>query len=1071
MGATLANPSLHPRFRGRGRTAFERNLLPGFAHWMIEQLERREPDYLVPVETKGARVLEAVMRYARDELGEPLGIPVIYASALAFMDPESLREKQVMVVDDSVQSGDSLRRQRTRIERFGPTVIQSLACVGDASKTHPEVDCYRNLEPGPYRETIWQLAELVVARGLPPEVDHHLFELRLPGGLEPSWWTLRALLSPYGTLTIDGPEIEGKTLQPLTLHFPELPGARGSGGTGPHKLRFFFDPASDCIYVVPVSFPPISLPAPDDASEAEPEEWRYPAAVAEEALASVIGPGPSIGDTLIEQARVFDPETIFATVSTTAEFELIRGLQGLLDRVLPGSSIQVEGEQFHRLYGDAAEPIVAAVRGGLRTAPAGGEPPWPDLAAIEASEKSTPFLDRTVGEQTRELAAELQQMYERARARDPKKSRRVGMSMQGLTEFLGGDPLFGSRCVDYGLSMTTLVPFVSLERQENAVLLERCYRVSERRSDERTPFEDMSQVREALSCEMVAEICHCIAERSDRYRGQPLEEDLLASLVGVLSSMVCADHSIELKAMPCPEGQQIVLCSDDHALTLLDHDPKQMLLLDGETVRPSQRFEEMWRGDGLRLKERNSTEDIEEHVCLLIEFLDDLEPTDHERLLSAWAMCTDMRLGLTHVRSSLNAALAEMTKALNLVLRGEDHSPTSVDVNRYVEAVRDKLEALDHDWAAEVWRRWKDPSKPPPLQRQERILDSLGAPRAGTGIYELPALLATLVEVLAPLAEQLNMASARLWDDEASPGDAAIPAVVFQACAMTRNALSSFEERIEAPSPPADPRESLVAAAEELLDLIERVRAFGTACAGLYRGSLEDHLSRPGENKRSVSVLSLDLIGSSEHGRLHNKEEHRKWVNGGLNVAGQWSRAFTGREGDRVGDEVWTEFTSGDAPVLAAAAVLQHSLALSSTNLEEASWGFHAGVDFGELEDERPTNVISHTMDRVTQIAKKCDPQAVVNAIYISPESFKTYSAELQEMGLESRCEEIDLAGDPIRPLTLAADGLMAAFHSRIDQLLPKLRELQSEIKVDNGPLNLAEAPEEVVEEASSTTE
>jgi len=48
---------------------------------------------------------------------------------------------------------------------------------------------------------------------------------------------------------------------------------------------------------------------------------------------------------------------------------------------------------------------------------------------------------------------------------------------------------------------------------------------------------------------------------------------------------------------------------------------------------------------------------------------------------------------------------------------------------------------------------------------------------------------------------------------------------------------------------------------------------------------------------------------------------------------------------------------------------------------------------------------------------------------------------------------------------------LMAAFHSRIDQLLPKLRELQSEIKVDNGPLNLAEAPEEVVEVASSTTE
>lgn len=1071
MGATLANPSLNSGFRGRGKTAFERNLLPGFAQWTLEQLERREPDYLVPVETKGARVLEAVLRYARDELGEPLGVPVIYAPALAFMDPEKLREKRVVVVDDSVQSGDSLRRQRIRIERYGPTVIQSLACVGDASEVHPDVDCYRSVEPGPYRETIWQLAELVVARGLPPEVDHHLFELRLPGGLEPSWWALQALLSQYGTLTIDGPDIEGKTLQPLTLHFPELPGARGSGGTGPHKLRFFFDPANDCIYVVPVSFPPISLPAPDGSGEAEPEEWRYPAAVAKEILADLIGTGPSIGDTLIEQAHVIDPETIFATVSTTAEFELIRSLQGLLDRALPGSSIRVEGEQFHRLYGDAAEPVVAAIREGLRDAPAVGEPAWPDLATIEASEKQTPFLNRTVGEQTRKLAEELRQMFRRAKAEDPARPPRVGMSMQGLTEFLGGDPLFASRCVDYGLSMTTLVPFVSLKRRDGFILLERHYRVSERRNDERTPFEDMSQVREALSCEMLAEICHCVAERSHRYREQSLEEDLLASLVGILAAMVCADHSIELQAMHGPEGEQIVLCSDDHALTLLDQEPKEMLVLDGETVRTSQRFQQMWYGDGLRLKERKSTEDIEEHVCLLIELLDELDPSDHKRLLRAWAMCTDKRLGLTHVRSSLNAALAEVTRALNVVLRGEDHSPISVDAERYVEAAREKLEVLDRDWAARVRRRWEDPAKPPPLQRQQRILDSLGAPRAGTGVYELPALLATLIEVLAPLAEQLNVASARQWAGESKPGDAALPAVVFQACAMTRSALSSFEGRFEVPSPPADLRESFVAAAEELLDLTERIRAFGTACVGLYSGSLDDYLPQPHQSKRSVSVLSQDLVGSAEHGRLNNKEQHRRWVNGGLNVAGQWARAFTGREGDRVGDEVWIEFTSGDAPVLAAAAALQHSLALSSTDIEEVSWAFHAGADFGELEDERPTNVISHTMDRVTQLAKKCDPKAVIDAVYVSPEGFKTCSAELQEMSLESRCEEIDLAGDAMRPLALPADGVMAAFRSRIDQLLPQLRQLRSEIEVSDKALDLGAPSREASEEASPAPE
>ena len=56
------------RPRGVGvahKTAFERTLLPGFAAWAIEQIARWEPDYIVPAETKGARVLDAALTYAR----------------------------------------------------------------------------------------------------------------------------------------------------------------------------------------------------------------------------------------------------------------------------------------------------------------------------------------------------------------------------------------------------------------------------------------------------------------------------------------------------------------------------------------------------------------------------------------------------------------------------------------------------------------------------------------------------------------------------------------------------------------------------------------------------------------------------------------------------------------------------------------------------------------------------------------------------------------------------------------------------------------------------------------------
>lgn len=1055
VGVSLANPSLNRGFRGRGKTAFERNLLPGFAHWMLDQLERREPDYLIPVETKGARVLEAVLRYARDELGEPLAVPVVYASALAYMDPQELAASRVVVVDDSVRTGGSLLRQRGRIERYGPTVIETLACVGDASEAHPEVDCYFSVEPDPYREHIWQLAELVVARGLPPEVDHHLFELRLPGRLEPSWWALRALLSDYGTLTIDGPDVEGRALQPLTLHFPKLPGARGGGGSGPHKLRFFFDPANDCIYVVPVSFPPVSFPVPADAGASDPEGWAYPTELAGGLLADLLGSQESLGAVMLDSAEVLDPETIFAAVSTTMEFELIRGLKALLDRAIPGCGVRAQGDQFRRLYGErAADRVIEAIEEGLGNIPEAGQPPWLDAEKVDSAAQETLFLDHEVGERTRDVAEELRQMFERKQAEDPSvPPKRVGMSMLELTEFLGGDPLFASRCVDYGLAMTTLVPFVSLERRDGDLLVERKYRISEPRFDESSPYIDMSDVREELSGEMLAAICHCVSERSERYGGQELGEKLVSSLVGVLASMVSEEHSIELKVAPGATGEQVILCSDDHALTLFDHDPK-MIVSDGQKVSASPHFREKWDENDLRLDGRNSTEDIEEHVALLIDFLDQLDVGDHERLLRAWAMCTDKRLGLTHVRSSLDAAIAHMTRAMKLVVRGEKHSPVAVDVTPFIGAARDKLASLDWDWAAVVRKDWKDG----PSKRQQRVLASLGAPGRDTKAYELPARLIDLIEVIAPLAEQINSASGRLWEEESAPEDSAIPAAAFDLYGRVHNALESFGDDIEVPSSPTDLREALVAAAEGLLDLTDRIRAFGTAVSGEFRGSLDDYRQPLGENKRSVSVLSVDIVGSGEHGRLHNGEEHRKWVSGALNVAAQWSRAFAGREGrSRVGDEVWIEFSPSDAPILSAAATLQHAVALRSTGLAQISWSFHAGVDAGELEDDHPANVISRTMDRVTGLAKECDPKAKVEAVYLTPEAFQACSAQLHKAELETRLEEVKLVGEEIHPLAIEADTVMAAFCARIDEFVPQLSQMSGQLEVSQDQLEVGE--------------
>lgn len=1054
MGATLANPSLNRVFRGRGKTAFERNLLPGFARWTLDELERREPDYLIPVETKGARVLEAVLRFAREELGEPLAVPVIYASALAYIDPEELAASRVVIVDDAVRTGGSLSRHRSRIERYGPTVIEALACVGDATEAHPGADCYRSVDPHSYREYVWQLAELVVARGLPPEVDHHLFELRLPGRLESSWWALGALLRDHGTLTVDAPDIEGETLQPMTLHFPDFPGVREPDSAGPHKLRLFPDPLNDCVYVVPVSFPPVELPAPRFDADLPPERWGYSRESAERVLLEAAGTS-YLGEALIGAAEVLDPETIFGAASTAVEFELVRGLKALLERALPGSSLRFQTDQYQRFYGSkAAVTVAAAVDRGLADVSPAAEPQGPDPAAPDAFAEKTPFLDHEIARETRGIAEQLRKMREEVKAADKTfPPRRVGLSMQALDELVG-DPLLASRCVDYGLAMTTLVPFVNLEEVASGIRLERRYRVSEPREDERRPYGDMSEVREALSAEMLASICFCVAERSESYRGKSLDPELLTSLVGILRGLVCEEHSIELRALPAPGWEEIVLCTDDRPLTLGEHHG-EMLTEDEQGIRASAGFCIEWTANKLRLDERNSTEDIEEHVALLIEFLDGMDGKAHGDLLRAWAMCGDRRLGLTHVRSSLDASLALAARALKQVRSKEFHSAADADWKQFTDAAQKKLRVLKQDWAGPVRKRWEER----PSKRQKRVIDSLGAPDPTLDVYRMPERLVELTKAVAPLAQRVNAASARLWEGEPRPEDQEIPTAILEACAQIRAALCTFDEDVEPQVPPDDPRDRLVVAAEELLDVIELVRAFVAATAGLYRGFWDGHRRPLGENKRTVTVLSVDIAGSSAHGSTHTAPDHRKWIGAGLNLAAQWARAFTGREGKpREGDEVWIEFPPGDAAVICGAAILQHAAALRSTGIDDVFWRFHVGAHTGELEEDDGNNVVAHAMNKVTKLAKECDKDADVDAVHLTPEAWKACSVALEEGSFSSREDRIELAGEPLRPFAIDSSKLIEAFGERIQRLSTNLTEIAG---VAEEPLSLDEDKDE----------
>jgi hypothetical protein len=134
------------------KTAFERNLLPDFADWLVDEIEQRRPDVLIPAGTKGARVLDAALSYAARERGVSPGVPVIYRSALDFISSERLAGYKALSVEDAVQTGESLKRHRDAITGHRIGEISAVACMGwGRSVSQAEVDCFMRVDEELYK--------------------------------------------------------------------------------------------------------------------------------------------------------------------------------------------------------------------------------------------------------------------------------------------------------------------------------------------------------------------------------------------------------------------------------------------------------------------------------------------------------------------------------------------------------------------------------------------------------------------------------------------------------------------------------------------------------------------------------------------------------------------------------------------------------------------------------------------------------------------------------------------------------------------------------------------------------
>ena len=1041
--------------RTRGRTAFERTVLPGLARWFVQQVVRYQPDFIVPTEAKGARLLEIVMAYARDELGTPIEVPVLYRIALPYVDPVVLRRSRLLIFDDALCTGANLRRHHDWIEALGVRDLPAIACIADAEQEGKQLaDCYRLVSSEQYREYVWLLTELVVARGLPPEVDHKMFALRMSTRV-PLVWEGLGELSRFGSLTLDEPAKAGR-LSGMTLHFPNLPGATICPPSdairldGVHKVRLYPDPSNGATHVVPVSFPSLRLPA-GTPSVLEREEARR-------LVRSWTAREDSIGELLVDEAHTLLSETVFRMLSTCAEVELTCGFARALAGIFPSEqiSLDVDRELVHWLYGpeggeriaDRIDALIAEALANPAQIPATPEAPTPNALP----------LDQAVVDTTRQLARMLKEQYEReAQTADPGSAERVGMSFVEMLDALPGvDRLLISRCCGYGLAMTTLVPWVDVKRHaDGSVELVRRYRVSEH-GRKRGRFASRDDIDKRIAEQTIALIAYYLQARSERCPAG-VSEDVLVPLVGILGRLVLEKHNLALHIEPGRPNPQIALRRDANVVSLSHVTSQWFSTADGDIIVPTERFKQRLGGDAqMHIALDDTFVAVEGRLARLLQLVE--SECTQEQILSTlrpWAMSTDRRLGLTHVRHDLDEALEALVLPLDVMLRGEPHESVG---EAYYDAIReiavaakDKLDLLTTDWSSVPKGVWDGP-----FTEERTLRESLGAPTGVVEIYGIADALTVLVSAVSLLVGRLEQASVDAWTQgERADGVESTAHAVIVECRLLERTMTSLRAPHET-SPSSLRGHALIEeAAECLLDAIALLRAFASATSGTF-GSRVGSAPEP-DGMRSDSVLFVDLAGSSDHAATHPPTPHGEWVDGALNLASQWARAFGGWEHrQRQGDDAWLAFDDrGDPAVLCAALIQQHVRALRSLGDDEVSWRFHAAIDDGRIVDGDAGNATANCINRAAKLAKHTELELEPDAVLVTDEARQLCSPALHSEDdalMPSLGRSVEVPGGAIVPQLVDTAAVVRGLAERMRQAARRIEQTAATMAAEQPP-------------------
>lgn len=976
------------------RSPFERTLLPKFAHWFLDRVNEYQPDIFVPVETKGARLLEATLLYARNQLGSAPRVPVLYTPALAFVDPDELANARLMLLDDAARTGSTLEAHRQRVARYGANEVDMTACVATDHQRLAEIHTFRRVDEPAYREYLFQLAELVVARGLPPEVDHHVFTLSMRGALADSWADLIEHLRYCGELSVDGALTTSADIQSMTLHFPnlpQLPGYPTKGSVydeGAKKLRLFADSTSNLIHVVPIAFPALDLPAGNDP-------YGLSESVCRQVVAGWTQSRETVASVLIDEARTRDADFLFRTISTATEVDLVCGFARLLGSELTDVTVSLASDRdlFARLYGHRVGDIVAdRVDQELAVAFSDGVERSPPRSAIRHSPPVLQ-LDATVVDATREVANYLKAHFV-AHTKMPKHDpiKRIGLSLTDLARLVppdGVEKLLLSRCIDYGLARTTLVPFTDvLILDDGRVKIRRKYRVAEAsRSDEE--YEGVETMRGQTAEELVALTARTLSQRTSLWPDGWVPYEVVARTLAVLQAVLEESNASPLQIVFSLAGPEVILGEDPDQKSVYSVSSRHFRL-EGNDIASTEHFNANYEAKALRLDDRGAmTEQIENYLRGIASFVEDAD--DVAGQLLTWATIAQPGMGLDVIDRYVRQATEALSRTVNILVRGDRPEVAFAAAAQdraadYLYAAKSTIARLDGRLADAAKTVWQTPDRCERNLRQRTV-----APHRPD---DLLGLAKQTCDIVTLAAEQLAVLVAAVGSDDTDEEGVAT-GVVDEMVRLERAVTTLTPEGI-APNTPGDETVALAATHIQRMLNLARLRVAAQAC--LYPGRARPWIETDAGRRRLATVMVADLSGSTPRSVRHAHSDTVAWGNGGLNLVAQWSRAFGGTEINRKGDDIRIEFQDPNCAVLCASVIQQHTCALRATGREDVAWGCRIALDTGEVTDGDGPNPLGRCLNVASKLVgfRKADEDAI-ERVLLTPATSEACSARLRE--------------------------------------------------------------------------